>query len=170
MPTHYIGIDLGGTNVKTGVVDSQGNVAGHVSMPTGSGRKDLAADLVIGRMVDAAKQAVEKAGLTMGDIAAVGVLSPGQSSLRKGIVYRSANLPWKNVHLRAKVSKKLGLPAILENDANAAAYGEWWAGVGKGRNFKNLCMLTLGTGIGGGNCIRGRWCAASLILRRSLGT
>jgi glucokinase len=157
MPHHYIGIDLGGTNVKAGVTDDTGRIKGHVSIPTGTGGKDLAADLVISRMVDAAHQAVAKAGLKMSDIAAAGVLSPGQGSLSKGIVYRAANLPlWKNVRIRAKVSKGLGVPAILENDGNAAAYGEWWAGVGKGRNLSNLFMITLGTGVGGGLVYEGK--------------
>ena len=157
MSTHYIGIDLGGTNVKAGVTDGEGNVRGHVSVSTGSGGKDLAANLVIDRMVDAAKQAVDKAGVKMSDIAAVGVLSPGQAALSKGIIRRSANLPlWKNVPLRAKVSQGLGVPAVLENDARAAAFGEWWAGVGKGRNLSNLFMLTLGTGVGGGFVYEGK--------------
>jgi glucokinase len=157
MPHHYIGIDLGGTNVKAGVTDDIGRVRGHVSISTGSGGQDLSADRVIGRMVDAARQAVGKAGLKMSDIAAAGVLSPGQGSLSKGIVFRAANLPlWKNVHIRAKVSKGLGVPAILENDGNAAAYGEWWAGVGKGRHFSNLFMMTLGTGVGGGLVYEGK--------------
>jgi glucokinase len=154
---HYIGIDLGGTNVKAGVVDEGGRVKGHVSLSTGTGGKDLAADLVVGRMIEAAHQAVEHAGVRMADIAAAGILSPGQSSLSKGIVYRAANLPlWKNVPIRAKVSKGLGVPAILENDGNAAAHAEWWAGVGKGRNLSNLFMITLGTGVGGGLVYEGK--------------
>ncbi len=157
MSTHFIGIDLGGTNVKAGVTDASGNVRGHVSVPTGSGGKDLAADLVVDRMVQAARQAVDKAGVKMADIAAVGVLSPGQASLSKGIVHRAANLPlWKNVHLRAQVSKGLGVPAVLENDGHAAAYGEWWAGVGKGKNLTSLFMFTLGTGVGGGYVYEGK--------------
>jgi glucokinase len=83
------------------------------------------------------------------------VLAPGQASLSRGIVVASANLPlWKNVRIRAKVSKGLGIPAVLENDANAAAYGEFWAGAGRAKSGKdklnNLFMFTLGTGVGGG--------------------
>jgi len=95
------------------------------------------------------------------------VLSPGQASLTHGIVYRAANLPlWKNVPLRARISVALGIPAVLENDAHAAAYGEWWAGVGKqwrhaggggrGKALDNLFMITLGTGVGGGLIYQGK--------------
>lgn len=154
MTSYYLGLDLGGTNVKAGVIDSSANLLAHVSVPTaseGKGRASLSARNVITRMIAAGNQAIAQAGLHAGDITAVGVLAPGQASLSKGIVYRSANLPlWKNVRIRAAVSKGLKLPAILENDANAAAYGEWWAGAGKQRRISNLFMFTLGTGVGGG--------------------
>jgi len=157
MPAHYIGIDLGGTNVKAGIADSNGRVSGHVSIPTGRGGKDLSADLVISRMVEAAKQSCAKAGIKLSHVSAVGILSPGQGSLSKGIIFRAANLPlWRNVHLRAKVSKGLGIPAVLENDAKAAAYGEWWVGAGKNKKLSNLFMITLGTGIGGGWIYQGK--------------
>jgi glucokinase len=154
MTTYYLGLDLGGTNVKAGVTDSSARLLAHVSVPTadeGKGRDSRSAKNVIARMIAAGRQAIAKAELLPKDIDAVGVLAPGQASLSKGIVYRSANLPlWKNVRLRAAVSRGLNLPAILENDANAAAYGEWWAGAGKHRRIANLFMFTLGTGVGGG--------------------
>src|SRR4051794_5681646 len=128
MANYYLGLDLGGTNVKAGVTAANGRLVAHVSVPTGSGGKDLAANLVIERMVEAGKMVIKKAGLKMSDVAAAGVLSPGQASLTRGVVYRSANLPlWRNVPIRARVSRGLELPAVLENDANAAAYAEWWA-------------------------------------------
>ncbi|HVX85182.1 MAG TPA: ROK family protein [Phycisphaerae bacterium] len=158
---HYLGLDLGGTNVKAGVTDAAGNLRAHVSVPTAAahirGRAALSAAHVIARMIDAGKQAIAAAGLTLSDIAAVGVLAPGQASLARGIVYRSANLPlWKNVRIRAAVSTGLSLPAILENDANAAAFGEWWAGAGKNKKVGNLFMFTLGTGVGGGFVYEGK--------------
>ncbi len=152
---YYLGLDLGGTNVKAGVTDGQGKLLTHVSIPTADatikGRASLAPKIVIRRMVDAGRQAIAKAGLQLSDIAATGVASPGQASLAKGVVLRSANLPlWENVRIRAAVSRGLNLPAILENDANAAAYGEWWVGAGKSRRIDHLFMFTLGTGVGGG--------------------
>ncbi|HVT81002.1 MAG TPA: ROK family protein [Phycisphaerae bacterium] len=153
----YLGIDMGGTNVKAGVVDGSGTLLHHVSVPTGKAGKDLAAKPVIARMIEAGRQAIAGANVDRKRVKAVGVLSPGQASLSKGIVYRSANLPlWKNVPLRAEVSAGLGLPAVLENDANAAAYGEWWAGAGRKKKLNNLFMFTLGTGVGGGLVYEGK--------------
>jgi glucokinase len=160
MPKFYLGLDLGGTNVKAGVVDEHGRILDQISMPTGSSPPDLSAERVIGRMIEAGIQAMEKAGVSRRHVAAVGVLSPGQASLARGIVFRSANLPlWRNVALRKRVSRGLGLRAVLENDASAAAYGEWWAGAGSamGRTrLDNLFLFTLGTGIGGGLVYEGK--------------
>jgi glucokinase len=151
MPRYFLGLDLGGTNVKAGVVDERGALLRHLSVPTGTKGRDLAPGPVIDRMVAAGRQVIAEAGVAAGDVAAAGVLAPGQASLSKGIVYRSANLPlWKNVPIRDKISKGLGLPAVLENDANAAAYGEYWAGAGRKKAITNLFMFTLGTGVGGG--------------------
>lgn len=181
MAKFYLGLDLGGTNVKAGVVDEAGGMVGQVSLPTGASPEDLGPAQVIQRMVEAGYQAIKNAGLSRREVAAVGVLSPGQASLGRGIVYRSANLPlWRNVALRKKVSQGLGLRAVLENDANAAAYGEWWAGAGGVAGMKpasdrqkpgnssskpagssmtplnSLFMFTLGTGVGGGLVYEGK--------------
>lgn len=133
MAEYYLGLDLGGTNVKAGVVDDSGRLLHKVSVATGSSARDLAAGKVIRRMVDAAEKAMVGSGIGRRNVVAAGILSPGQASLARGVVLRAANLPWKNVSLRAQVSRALALPAVLENDAHAAAYGEWWAGVGRDR-------------------------------------
>ncbi len=131
MAHHYLGIDLGGTNVKAGVVDAGGRLVDHVSLPTARTPRDLTADGVIAQIVRAGTEAISKAGVERASVVAVGLLSPGQADLKNGIVRRAANFPqWRNVPLRDKVSKALGLPAILENDGHAAAFGEWWAGAG----------------------------------------
>lgn len=157
MPTFFLGLDLGGTNVKAGVTDDTGRLITKVSVPTGTKPKDLAPAPVIDRMVAAGNQVIGLSGIARSDIAAVGVLAPGQASLSRGVIIRSANLPlWKNVPLRAAVSRGLGLPAVLENDANAAAYGEYWAGAGKNKKLDNLFMFTLGTGVGGGIVYEGK--------------
>jgi len=157
MPPFYLGLDLGGTNVKAGVTDDTGRLITKVSVPTGSKPSDLAPGLVIDRMIAAANQVIGTSGIARSDVAAMGILAPGQASLSKGVIIRSANLPlWKNVHLRAKVARGLNLPGVLENDANAAAYGEYWAGAGKNKKLDNLFMFTLGTGVGGGLVYEGR--------------
>jgi glucokinase len=160
MSPFFLGLDLGGTNVKAGVVNEQGGILAQVSVPTGSSPADLSAERVIGRIIEAGFQAMDKAGVGRRKMVAVGVLSPGQSSLERGIVFRSANLPlWRNVALRQRVSRGLGLRAVLENDANAAAYGEWWAGAGSktaGPRLNDLFLFTLGTGVGGGLVYEGK--------------
>lgn len=148
----YIGLDLGGTNIKAGVLDCAGKSISKVSVPTGRGP-----DAVIANMIAAARQSVQSAGITLDAIAAVGIDSPGPLSIEKGVVIRSANLPgWENIPLRERISQALGKPAILENDARAAAYGEYFAGAGKGLNIRNMMMITLGTGVGGGIILDGR--------------
>jgi glucokinase len=142
----FLGIDLGGTNVKCGVVDQDGNICGRSSVSTGIGPDD-----VIANMVRGARQAVANAAVSLDAIRAVGVISPGPLSTTQGIVFKPANLPgFVSVPLRARIAVALNKPAVLENDANAAAYGEYWAGVGRGGKISDLAMLTLGTGVGGG--------------------
>jgi glucokinase len=152
MDSFYLGLDLGGTSVKAGVVNARGKVLAQVSEPTGP----ESADKVIAAMVHAGQRAVTEAGLNIGKITAVGVLSPGQVVIERGVVIRAANFPqWHNVKLRARVTKGLGLPGVMENDAKAAAYGEYWAGVGGNGKVDTLVIFTLGTGIGGGMVHRG---------------
>ncbi len=148
----YIGLDLGGTNIKAGVLDCAGKPLSKVSVPTGRGP-----DAVIANMIAAAHQATQCAGITLDAVSAVGIDSPGPLSTEKGVVIRSANLPgWENVPLRDRISSALGKPAILENDARSAAYGEFFAGAGKSLKVRNMMMITLGTGVGGGIILDGR--------------
>jgi len=141
-----LGLDLGGTNIKAGVIAGNSKLIGKVSVSTGVGP-----DAVIANMIQAAKEAVKTARVAMDAIAAVGIASPGPLSSKRGVVFRSANLPgWLNVPLRERISGALSKPAILENDAKAAAYGEYRAGAGRDRAINDFVMITLGTGVGGG--------------------
>ncbi len=152
MEKKFIGIDLGGTNIKAGVVSDVGKLIAKASVATGSGP-----DQVVERMIQAARQAVRDGNLEMRDIEAVGIASPGPLSSADGIVLRSANLPgWHNVPLRDLVGKALNRPAFLENDAKSAAYGEFTAGAGADETITNFILLTLGTGVGGGIIYHGR--------------
>jgi glucokinase len=152
MKKNYIGIDLGGTNIKAGVVDAQGKIISKASVATGSGPEQ-----VVERMIQAARQAVQDSELKMADIEAVGIASPGPLSSADGVVLRSANLPgWHDVPLRDLVSKALKRPAFLENDAKSAAYGEFTAGAGADEKIANFILVTLGTGVGGGIIYHGR--------------
>jgi len=149
---YFVGIDLGGTNIKGGIVDEDRTVLSRVSIPT---EADQGPDHVIGRMADLVGRVIEEADLAKSDIEAVGIGSPGSMSHTLGIIIKPPNLPgWENVPLRDRIKEMTGLPTTLENDANAAAWGEFWAGAGRGT--RHMVMFTLGTGVGGGIITDGR--------------
>lgn len=142
----YVGIDLGGTNVKVGVVDDLGRPLSWLSIPTKAekGPEDGAR-----RMGAAVGDAIERAGLTQAAIARVGLGSPGTMDIPAGLLDRPVNMPgWDHFPIRDRVSHHCGLPVSFINDGAAAAYGEFW--VGSGRDFHSLVLFTLGTGIGCG--------------------
>ncbi|MCG3127718.1 MAG: Glucokinase [Phycisphaerae bacterium] len=144
-----IGIDLGGTFIKGGLIDADGAVLQRDSVETQANR---GAEHVIARIADLVRRL---AGEHRGHLAAVGVGAPGPMSHTAGVIYAAPNLPgWKNVPLRDLLSRATGVPCEIENDANAAAYGEYRAGAG--RQVRDLVFLTLGTGIGGGVVIGGQ--------------
>ena len=145
----YLGIDLGGTNVAAAVVDEEGAVLGKVSLPTPRG-----VEAVADQMAAASRAAVEAAGLSMDDIASVGIGSPGAIDPENGVVKFWSNLDFRNVPLAEMMSRRLGKEIYLENDANAAALGEYAAGAGKGS--QSLVLVTLGTGVGSGAVLNGK--------------
>ena len=149
-----IGIDLGGTFIKAGVVDAEGRIVTQLSVPTGG---DEGAETVIRRMAEAADEARRKAGLSWAQAGAVGIGSPGVLDLANGVVLTCPNIhPIEGLCLTTAVVESIGeagVHAVLENDANAAAYAEAW--VGAGRDASSLVMMTLGTGIGGGIILNG---------------
>lgn len=148
----FVGVDLGGTNIKAGLCDDQGQVRSSLSVPTevAKGR-----DQVVSNIVRAAEQAIERAGVDRKDVVGIGIGTPGPMSHRRGMVINPGNLPcMKDTPLRDIVTDRTGIRATLENDANAAAWGEFWAGAGK--DVTDLVMFTLGTGVGGGVIIESR--------------
>ena len=140
---YMLGIDIGGTNTVVGVVDDSFNILSSVSFKTLAPRpaEELCRDIR-----KAAQEAAEKAGIAYSDIKSAGADSPGVIS--NGICEYANNLGFVDVPLEKLISEALEMPAVLCNDGNAAAYGEYIAGCGKGK--KSLAMLTIGTGIGGG--------------------
>ena len=146
-PPLFAGIDLGGTNIKVGVVDDLGRSLCRLSVPTEpeKGPEDAASRMGKAVLVKAAAQA----GIEPAAIARVGLGSPGTMDIPRGRLINPVNLKgWDNFPLRDRVAAHCGLPVTFQNDANAAAYGEFW--VGKGRDFHSLVLFTLGTGIGCG--------------------
>jgi glucokinase len=145
-PSYYLGIDLGGTNIKSGVVDDSGRPISSISLETEAERGPVVG---LANLAEAGRRAVKASGLTWDDIVAVGLGSPGTMDIHAGMLLDPPNLPgWTNLAIRELLSKELGRPTVLQNDANAAAYGEYWAGAGRSAN--SLVLFTLGTGIGCG--------------------
>ena len=140
-----IGIDLGGTNIAVGAVDDGHAIVSRVSVPTLARRP---AAEVVGDMGDAVEAALAKAGLSIGDCRSIGIGSPGTCDSANGVVVRAYNLGWFNVPVCSMVTARLGLPCRLSNDANCAALAETVAGGAVG--CRNMILITLGTGVGGG--------------------
>ena len=146
----YVGLDVGGTSMKAGVVDDSGAPLSSVSLPTEAQRGQ---EFGLGRMCETIRAAVAAAGVGMDSIAAVGVATPGTMDIPAGMILESVNMPWANVPVRRHVQETFGLPTAFQNDANAAAYGEFWAGAGRGA--RSMVLFTLGTGVGGGIIVGG---------------
>lgn len=149
---HYrLAIDLGGTDIKAGVVDEQFQVIKSCVLPT---RPERPFEVVVADMALAAKGAAEAAGLCYDDFACVGVGVPSTINPHSGLLVFSNNTNWRNVPLREELARHIPLPVYIGNDANCAVIGEAIAGAAKG--LKNVLMLTLGTGVGGGIIYEGR--------------
>lgn len=150
MSAYSIGVDLGGTNLRVAAIDSAGQVLARVSEPAvyDAGPKRVAGEIT--RIIRNVRDRVGSGGLR-----GVGIGVPGFIDMDAGVVVGSANLPgFEGFPVRDEVQQQLGAPIILENDANAAAVGEMW--MGAGRDVKDLILLTLGTGIGGGIVLNGK--------------
>jgi glucokinase len=150
MSAYAIGVDLGGTNLRVAAIDAQGQVLHKVSEPAvfDAGPRRVVNEIV--KVIEAVRTRVGTDGLR-----GVGIGVPGFIDMNAGVVIGSANLPgFQGFPVRDEVQQELGTPIILENDANAAALGEMWRGAGK--NVKDLILLTLGTGIGGGIVMNGK--------------
>lgn len=146
-----VGIDLGGTNIVAGVVDDHYTILATAKRKTNLPRP---ADDIISDMAAVAKEAVEKANMTMQEVRYIGVGCPGTCNQETGIVEYSNNLRFDKVPLKAKLEELTGKPVYVENDANAAALGEALAGAGKGA--KSCVCITLGTGVGSGVVLDGK--------------
>jgi len=143
---YLLGIDLGGTNIKIGIVNKKGVCVAKKSIPFGG---DKTPSQTITRIVDAVMELIAEKQLSRKLFIGCGIGTPSPIDAKRTKVVNAVNLPgWVNVPIKSDLEKKLGMPVVLENDANVAAYGEKWVGVGK--KFHSLVLYTLGTGIGGG--------------------
>ena len=147
---YYIGVDLGGTNIAVGLVDDNGKILDSMSTPTLSPRsyKEIVADMA--RLI---KEIINNAGLSVNDIESIGIGSPGSVDDDRGMIIYANNLDIDHAPIAEEMRKHIDLPVHIENDANAAAFGEY---VVNGKGAKNVIFVTLGTGIGGGIIINGK--------------
>lgn len=148
---YYIGIDLGGTFIKGGIVDDLGNIIISDKVPT---ERKKGAQRVALNIANLCKTLLANVNMTTNDVVGIGMGVPGMIDSAKGEVIYSNNLEWKNFLISEAVEKLTGLPVNIANDANVAALGE--AKFGCGKNYNNVVMLTLGTGVGGGIIIDGK--------------
>ncbi len=151
-----IGVDVGGTSIKIGVVDEEGRILCHGSVTT---RTDLPFSEQIAQMAACAKEVLQRSGHTMDEVASIGAGVPGVADPKTGVVVFCTNLGWHDVPFRAEFQKYFNVPIFIDNDATVAGLAESVAGVSKGAG--SSVFLTLGTGVGGGIVINGKvWSGA----------
>ena len=151
MKKNYFGIDVGGTFVKGAIVTEDGKIVVKDKIPTEYAK---GGDAVVKNIGDLCRNLAKKAGLEISDITAIGMGVPGMIDGEAGVVVATNNLGWKNYPIAKKLEADVGLPVKIANDANAAALGEMKFGYGG--IYKNIILLTLGTGVGGGIIIDGK--------------
>jgi len=147
----YVGVDIGGSSVKTGVVTESGEVLARrtTAMELGDGR-----DAMLERLYALIEEIIDESD-SGSNVAGIGLAAPGTMDIPGGVIFHPFNLPgWENLPLRDLVAERFDLPAVLQNDANAAAFGEYW--LGAAQDADSLMFWTLGTGIGGGIVLNGR--------------
>ena len=148
---YYVGIDIGGTFIKGGIVDDLGNVIAESKVPTGA---EGGADAVAANIAMLVSELTKSAGLEKDDLLGIGMGVPGMIDSARGEVVYSNNLRWEHFFISEAVEKLTGLKVKIANDANVAALGE--ARFGCGKDYKTTVLLTLGTGVGGGIVIDGK--------------
>ena len=161
---YYLGIDLGGTNIAIGLVGSDYTIIKKDSVPTKLPRTDIE---IYDDIIALCNKLIKEQGLSIHEIEWAGIGTPGTANQETGILEYSNNLKFNQSPMREYLSTRLGIPVYIENDANAAAYGEFLAGSGKGTN--SMVAITLGTGVGGGIIIDGKIYAGSNYAGAELG-
>lgn len=145
-PPFFIGIDVGGTTIKVGVVDDNGRSLSKCVVPTEAKQPPEVGMANLERCV---RDAVQQSGLTMDEMHSVGLATPGTMDIAGGMLLTPGNLPaWHGFQIRQHVQNRLQKKTVLQNDANAAAFGEFW--VGTAHDAPSTVMWTLGTGVGCG--------------------
>ncbi len=148
---HYIGIDLGGTNIQGGVLGARGRLVHRASMKT---KAEAGSDAVLKRIVDLTQELIAGARIKRSSIGGLGIGAPGAIDIRRGVVLEAVNLRWSNFPLARVLSRKLKLPVTVDNDVNVGAWGEQQMGAAVGHD--DMLGIFVGTGIGGGLVLGGK--------------
>lgn len=150
MSQYVFGVDIGGTTVKLGYFDVEGTLIDKWEIQT---RKENQGSQILPDIAASIEKKIKEAGIAREEIAGVGVGAPGPVD-NDGVIYKAANLGWGAFSIKETLEKILNLPVMAGNDANVAALGEMWKGGGQG--YKDLVVVTLGTGVGGGIIVNGK--------------
>ena len=162
--THVIGYDIGGTKIAVCIADETGRILADERLKTGATRpyKD-----VLPEMIATGRRLVGEVGLSMTDLKGCGICAPGPLDIPNGLMLKSPNMPWDRAPLRDDLKEGLGVPAFLENDANAGVLAEYF--FGSARDRQNVLYLTMSTGIGGGVIAEGRLLRGATAVGAELG-
>lgn len=145
---YVVGVDLGGTKIFTALVDLNGKIVKEIEVKT---EADKGSQAVLNKIISTIDNVIQ--GISIEDIKAIGVGSPGPLDVKKGVIIYTPNLPFKNFNIVEPIKEKYKVETYLDNDANVATLGEYIFGAGKGTN--NMIFMTVSTGIGGGAIING---------------
>lgn len=147
----YVGVDIGGTAMKVGICNDNGDLLHMLEGPT---ETEQGTDKILSNIVSYVRRVVDESSVDWEHVAGVGVGIPGFMDFDKGFIKSASNLPLKNVPLKDYLQSELHKPVRINNDANLAALGESWGGAGRG--LSSVVCYTLGTGVGGGIVVGGR--------------
>ena len=151
MKNYVIGVDLGGTKISTALSTFDGNIISQTVVPTNASEGELP---VLNRIISSINEVINGANITINEVEAIGIGSPGPLDAKKGLIITTPNLPFKNYNLVQPIKERFNVPVYLDNDANVAAIGEFMFGAGKGK--ENIVFFTVSTGVGGGAVLNGQ--------------
>ena len=151
MKKYVIGVDLGGTKISTAISTIEGNILANVVLPTKAEEGEVA---VLGRIIQSIDEVIVGSSTSIDEVEAIGIGSPGPLDAKKGIIITTPNLPFKDYNLVQPLKEKYNIPVYLDNDANAAAIGEYMFSAGKGK--ESIVYFTVSTGVGGGAVLDGK--------------
>jgi len=151
MEKMIVGVDLGGTSIKLALLTNDGQFIEKWEVPTDKSDQGIHIPKTITIAIEDKLKEMNK---TKDDVAGIGIGAPGSVRLEDGLIFAAVNLGWVNFPLKSVLEKESGIPVIVDNDANIAAVGEMWKGAGNGA--KDVVMITLGTGVGGGVIVNGQ--------------